>query len=255
MTTNTNTASDFVPSKPTVLTLCSFSGNVGKSSMAKHLKPLFPDCKVYAVESQNNAPEGYADEIFDAAQFRTAMTSSIKARMTGGNVLIDIGSSSIPAMKAAVAGCLTALSAIRGWLVPVTIDPKIVTDTLATVEYLVSVGVPANRIAVVVNKVPFGGENSADFAKALGPVLAQAKKLGYHVLRQTVHQSEAFTLFHREQTAFADYRDITFDSVMANMASYPNEDVAAEAVSLGGLAQASEADIAAVAAELDRSLP
>lgn len=128
------------------IAVINFSGNVGKSTISKHLLvPRLEDAVLLAVETIN-ADEG-ADLTVNGQQFGDVQT----ALLTADGAVLDIGASNVEAVMAMMAQYKGSHEDFDLFVVPVTKDGKQMRDTMGTISTLVDMGVAADKIAVVMN--------------------------------------------------------------------------------------------------------
>ena len=125
-----------------------FSGNVGKTTVARHLlAPRIDGAKVIAIESIN-ADDGQADAL-RGRQFGELQ----EYLQTVDNVVVDIGASNVEDL-------LNLMRKYRGshedfdyFVIPTVPALKQQQDTTATLAELIRIGVPAAKLKVVFNQV------------------------------------------------------------------------------------------------------
>lgn len=125
-----------------------FSGNVGKSTVARHLlAPRMNNAQVIAVESINS--DGTEDEAIKGKQF--GQLSEALALLD--DAVIDIGASNVEDL-------INQMKQYRGshedfdfFVVPTVSKNKQQRDTISTIESLSEIGVPAKKIRLVFNMV------------------------------------------------------------------------------------------------------
>jgi hypothetical protein len=125
-----------------------FSGNVGKSTVARHLLlPRMKKASVFAVESINS--DGTEDEAVRGKQFAELLESLALV----DNAVIDVGASNVEDF-------VTLMGKYRGshedfdyYVVPTVAKHKQQTDTISTIKALSELGVPANKLRLVFNMV------------------------------------------------------------------------------------------------------
>jgi hypothetical protein len=125
-----------------------FSGNVGKTTVARHLlAPRIDGAKVIAIESIN-ADDGQADAL-RGRQFGELH----EYLQTVDNVVVDIGASNVEDL-------LNLMRKYRGshedfdyFVIPTVPALKQQQDTTATLAELIRMGVPAAKLKVVFNQV------------------------------------------------------------------------------------------------------
>jgi hypothetical protein len=130
------------------LAVISFSGNVGKSTIARHLlAPRLPGARVIAIESIN-ADEGQAQSMrgFQFGELQEYLQSV-------EDVVVDIGASNVEELMRLMHLYHGSHEEFDCFIVPTVPPPKQQQDTIATLVDLHSVGVPTERIQVVFNMV------------------------------------------------------------------------------------------------------
>lgn len=146
--------------------IINFSGNVGKTTVARHLLlPRIKNAELVSIESAN-ADEGEADALRgkDFAQLQQYM-------QTVDNLIVDIGASNVEDL-------LTLMRKFKGshedfdyYLVPTISDVKQQKDTGNTLEKLVEMGVPADKLRIILNRTEDGSKPMEKFG-ALAAYLA-----------------------------------------------------------------------------------
>ncbi len=145
------------------LAVINFSGNVGKTTVARHLLlPRIPGAEMIAVESLN-ADDGQGQAL-RGRQFGALQ----EYLQTVDSVVVDIGASNVEDL-------MTLMRRYRGshddfdvFIVPTVPALKQQQDTIATLAELAQLGVPARRIRLVFNMV----EDGVDPAQAFETLLA-----------------------------------------------------------------------------------
>jgi hypothetical protein len=130
------------------LAVINYSGNVGKTTVARHLvAPRIPDCQVVAVESIN-ADDGQPVTIRGRqfAQLQEFLQSV-------DNVVIDIGASNVEDLLKLMRRYRDSQQDFDGFIVPTVPARKQQQDTAATLTELARIGVPPERLRVVFNQV------------------------------------------------------------------------------------------------------
>ncbi|UUX95396.1 StbB family protein [Aquabacterium sp. J223] len=130
------------------LAVISFSGNVGKSTIARHLlAPRLPGARVIAIESIN-ADEGQAQSMrgFQFGDLQEYLQSV-------DDVVVDIGASNVEELMRLMHLYQGSHEEFDCFIVPTVPPPKQQQDTIATLVDLHAVGVTPERIQVVFNMV------------------------------------------------------------------------------------------------------
>ncbi len=145
------------------LAVINFSGNVGKTTVARHLLlPRIPGAELIAVESLNS--DDGQGQALRGRQFGALQ----EYLQTVDNVVVDIGASNVEDL-------MTLMRRYRGshddfdvFIVPTVPTLKQQQDTIATLAELAQLGVPSRRIRLVFNMV----EDGVDPAEAFETLLA-----------------------------------------------------------------------------------
>lgn len=130
------------------LAVINFSGNVGKTTVARHLlAPRIPSCQVVAVESIN-ADDGQSVTIRGRqfAQLQEFLQSV-------DNVVVDIGASNVEELLKLMRRYRDSQEDFDGFVVPTVPARKQQQDTAATLAELARIGVPPARLRLVFNQV------------------------------------------------------------------------------------------------------
>lgn len=130
------------------LAVINFSGNVGKTTVARHLlAPRIPGCQVVAVESIN-ADDGQSVTIRGRqfAQLQEFLQSV-------ENVVIDIGASNVEDLLKLMRRYRDSQQDFDGFIIPTVPTRKQQQDTAATLTELARIGVPPERLRLVFNQV------------------------------------------------------------------------------------------------------
>ncbi|MBX3620812.1 MAG: hypothetical protein KF891_12635 [Rhizobacter sp.] len=130
------------------LAVINFSGNVGKTTVARHLlAPRTPGCQVVAVESIN-ADDGQSVTIRGRqfAQLQEFLQSV-------DNVVIDIGASNVEELLKLMRRYRDSQEDFDGFIVPTVPARKQQQDTAATLAELARIGVPPDRLRLVFNQI------------------------------------------------------------------------------------------------------
>lgn len=157
----------------TKVAVVSLSGNVGKSTIAKHLLlPRMPGAELISVESIN-ADEGGGDMV-RGDQFGQLQ----KELMMMDSAVVDVGASNVEDFVKLMQQYRGSHEEFDLFIVPTVKDNKQIKDTIATIQALKSMGIPAKKIRVVFNKL----EATETVEDAFYPIIQ------YH------EHSKAFTL-------------------------------------------------------------
>jgi hypothetical protein len=130
------------------LVVINFSGNVGKTTVARHLlAPRIPGCQVVAVESIN-ADDGQPMTI-RGRQFAQLQ----EYLQTVTDLVVDVGASNVEDLLALMRRYCGSHEDFDGFVIPTVPARKQQQDTTATLAELARIGVPAMRMRLVFNQV------------------------------------------------------------------------------------------------------
>jgi hypothetical protein len=147
------------------IAVLNFSGNVGKTTISRHLlKPNLPACELVSVETAN-ADEGEADAL-KGQQFAQLQ----QFMLTAGNVIVDIGASNIEELLRLMTKYKGSHEDFDLYLIPTVPDKKQQRDTVSTVKKLIEMGVKADRIRLILNRVEAYGNSLFAFEELLQAV-------------------------------------------------------------------------------------
>lgn len=145
------------------LAVISFSGNVGKTTIARHLlAPRVPGAKVLTIESIN--ADGNQDHVMRGRQFAELQ----EYLQVFQDVVVDIGASNVEDLLALMRRYHGSHEDFDYFIVPTVPARKQQQDTIATLAELSRLGVAAAKVRVVFNML----EDASDFERMFEPVLA-----------------------------------------------------------------------------------
>ena len=130
------------------LAVINFSGNVGKSTVTRHLlAPRLPGARVIAVESIN-ADEGQEQSLrgFQFGELQEYLQAV-------DDVVVDIGASNVEELMRLMHRYRESHEDFDCFIVPTVPPPKQQQDTIATLVDLHAVGVQPDRIQIIFNMV------------------------------------------------------------------------------------------------------
>lgn len=145
-----------------------FSGNVGKTTIARHLLlPRIAGAELVAVESLN------ADEVQGQALRGRQFGELQEYLQTVDSVVVDIGASNVEDLLGLMRRYRGSHEDFDCFVVPTVCALKQQQDTIATLAELARLGVPASRLKLVFNMVDDGAEVAQDFDTLLAFVAEQ----------------------------------------------------------------------------------
>lgn len=149
------------------IAVISFSGNVGKSTIARHLlAPRMPGTKVISIESINASEE--QDHVITGRQFAELQ----EYLQLVDDVVVDIGASNIEDLLGLMRRYRGSHEDFDAFIVPAVPAGKQQRDTMATLAELSRLGIPADKVRVIFNMV----EDGADLERSFEPLLAFLKQ-------------------------------------------------------------------------------
>jgi MinD-like ATPase involved in chromosome partitioning or flagellar assembly len=135
-----------------------FSGNVGKTTVARHLlAPRIAGAEVIAIESIN-ADDGQAQAL-RGRQFGELQ----EYLQTVENVVVDIGASNVEELLSLMRKYRGSHEDFDYFVIPTVPALKQQQDTIATLAELTRIGVPANKLKLVFNQVEDDAKISETF--------------------------------------------------------------------------------------------
>lgn len=145
------------------IAVISFSGNVGKTTIARHLlAPRIAGARVVSIESINSGES--RDTVIRGCEFADLH----EYLQVVDSVIVDIGASNVEAL-------LMLMRRFRGshedfdyFFVPTVPNLKQQKDTVATVAELARLGVPGDKVRLVFNMI----EDESDLERTFAPLLA-----------------------------------------------------------------------------------
>ena len=145
------------------LAVISFSGNVGKTTIARHLlAPRVPGAKVLSIESIN--ADADQDQVMRGRQFAELQ----EYLQVFQDVVVDIGASNVEDLLALMRRYRGSHEDFDYFIVPTVPARKQQQDTIATLAELSRLGIPPGKVRLVFNML----EDGSDFERVFEPILA-----------------------------------------------------------------------------------
>lgn len=132
--------------------VCNISGNMGKTTLVKHLlAPKMPDARIVVLESTNSGSDELPSPIkLEADDF----SSLVDIMALEDELIVDMGSSEAKELIRKLKEFESAVDDFDMIIVPVVADPKAQEDTITTILTLNELGVAKDKIRIVFNKIP-----------------------------------------------------------------------------------------------------
>lgn len=146
-----------------------YTGTVGKTTISAHLlSPRMNNAPIYAIESINETAEGNG---LDVEKIKgTKFRDLFKKLMVADDAIIDVGASNVEGFLDGLVKFEDSHLEFDSFIVPVTSGSKEQKETIAMIQTLADLGIPADKIKLVFNRV------EADVAEEFGPLLNYVKK-------------------------------------------------------------------------------
>ena len=134
------------------IAVINFSGNVGKTTISRHLlMPRIQGAELIAIESINT-DEGHQGQSLRGRQFGELQ----EYMQTVDSVVVDIGASNVEDLMALMRRYRGSHEDFDCFVIPTVAALKQQQDTMATLAELARSGIPASRLKVVFNMVDDG---------------------------------------------------------------------------------------------------
>lgn len=180
------------------IAVINFSGNVGKSTVARHLLlPRIEGAELFTIESIN-ADEG-AGDMFRGKQYGTLQEQLI---LSEGAAVVDIGASNVEDFTKQMRLYRGSHEDYDLFIVPVVKDSKQVQDSIATIKALRDIGVPPKKIRVVFNRLD--GDDTVE--DAFYPFMSYHKESRAFTLnpKAVIYFNELFHQLSRQHIEIAE---------------------------------------------------
>ncbi len=184
----------------------SFSGNVGKTTVAGHLlKPRMSEAPIYSIESLNvdASADGLEVEKMRGKKYGDLMGEMMKL----DQAIVDVGASNVEDFLKLMQQYDGSHEEFDYFVVPVVKEKKQQADTVSTIRALAKIGIPKTKIRLLFNKVEVDESVEEEFAPLFG--LAQSEKSFVIRSEAVVYANE---VFERLKAVGKSLGDITSDA-------------------------------------------
>lgn len=132
--------------------MINYTGTVGKTTLtANLLSPRMPDAPIIAIESINETAETLG---LDVEKLRGDQFKALFHRlMLEDQAIVDVGASNVEDFMSNLEDFEDAHEEIDYYVIPVTSGTKEQQETMTMISSLVALGIPANKIRVIFNRV------------------------------------------------------------------------------------------------------
>lgn len=179
------------------IAVLNFSGNVGKSTIAKHLlSPRMPNAGVVAVETIN--ADSATDNTIRGADFGKLQ----RDLQLEDEAIVDVGASNVEQFMALMKQYHESHEDFDLYLVPTVPALKQQRDTTECIVELHKLGVPANKIFVVFNLV----EPTQVVRDTFEPIFGFVEATGFCMTDEaaTIYRNEVFSLIRNSGQTLAE---------------------------------------------------
>jgi len=173
------------------------SGNVGKSTLAVHLLAAFtPGARIVSVESINASAadevEGLDVEELSASRFKEIF----REIMMGEDVIVDVGASNVAAFMNEMKRFRSAVGEFDLVLVPTVPADKQQRDTIATIDWLHTLGLDGAKVRVLFNQYASDAGDPVEvvYAQVLGYAEADGRGKAVYEPHAVIDRNEAYEL-------------------------------------------------------------
>ncbi|EET2715033.1 plasmid stability protein StbB [Escherichia coli] len=187
--------------------ILNYTGTVGKTTVAAHvLSPRMNDAKIFAIESINETAEGLGIDVdkMNGDKFRELF----KKIMLEDDAIVDIGASNIEDFMNNMIKFDDSHEEFDNFIIPVTSGTKEQKETIQMLDTLASIGIPAEKIRVVFNRVESDVDDEFPF------IIARYKKEKSFVLNKEC------AIFENELFDALAVKGLTVDALLADTTDY-----------------------------------
>ncbi len=171
------------------IVIMSFSGNVGKTTIASHLlKTRMPNTPIFSIESINSGADanGIDVEKMKGKKFGELVDTIMLLE----SAIIDVGASNVEDFLKLMQQYDGSHQEFDCFIVPVVKEKKVQADTVNTIRALQKIGVEKKKIRIVFNKVDIDDSISEEFAAIFG--LAESEKSFIVKKEAVIYANEVF---------------------------------------------------------------
>jgi MinD-like ATPase involved in chromosome partitioning or flagellar assembly len=198
------------------IAVVNFSGNVGKSTLSRHLlAPMLENCAVVSVETIN--ADSASDELIKGTQFGQLQEDMLAQE----SVVVDVGSSNIEEFLKLMRRYEGSHEDFDLYVVPCVPTPKQQKDTMSCILELAALGIPTEKIRIVFNQVPETDDPETVFSALMQFIEAEKKALANPAW--TVYESELYSKIGGQSKSLAELADDPTD-YKAQIAAEPSSE-------------------------------
>ena len=171
------------------IVVINFSGNVGKSTVAAHLlKPRMNNATLFSIETLNDdaASDGVDVETYQGKKYKELQEEILAL----DDAIVDVGASNVEDFINLMIKYTDSHKRFDYYIVPTVKEKKQTIDTINTINALIDVGIPKQKIRVIFNKVEMGDSVMDEFKTVFG--LAAVDKNFVINNKLVIYNNEAF---------------------------------------------------------------
>lgn len=188
--------------------IISFNGSAGKTITGVHLfKPRMPMAKFFAIESTNQSASDLGLADVETLRGRD-VGDLIELLLLEDDAIIDIGASNIETFFEGISRFHGAIDDIDKFVIPVTAEAKSWQEGLKTVEALAAIGIPADKIYLLPNRI------TSDPQSEIPGAYAYVKKT-----KKATISADAF-LYESDVYGYLSHHKLAFDELIDESADY-----------------------------------
>jgi len=195
-----NAVSSFVRGKR--VAIINKTGNVGKSTIFRHIRPMMPaGTKTVAIDPVN-AGDGSVDHPIRAEEFLEMIV--LIQKNPGTSYLLDIGSSQNEMVVDYLSRQGPFTRRLDAIIIPTVSKPKQIKDTVDTIRMLVNdAEVDPSRIYVVFNQVP--ALRMTHLENNFLDIFDLRKEIPFNILPGAITENELYDLIKSEKRTIFDF--------------------------------------------------
>lgn len=179
------------------IAVINFSGNVGKSTIARHLLvPRLRNAQLIAIESINS--DGSQDEAIRGKQFGQLQ----EALALMEDAVVDVGASNVEDFINLMTQYKGSHEDFDFFVVPTVSKAKQQRDTISTIEALADIGISAKKIRLVFNMVEMD-EQAEQIFSGLFDYHASAKRFALKS-DAVIHVNDVYSKLNGAQQSISD---------------------------------------------------
>ncbi|MEW5126249.1 StbB family protein [Citrobacter freundii] len=187
--------------------ILNYTGTVGKTTVAAHLlAPRMNGATIFAIESINETAQGLGIDVekMNGDKFRELF----KKIMLEDDAIIDIGASNIEDFMTNMIKFDDSHEEFDYFVIPVTSGTKEQKETIQMLDTLASIGIPADKVKVIFNRVDVDVDDEFPF------IIARHKK------EKSFSLNKECAIYENELFDALSIKGLTVDALLADDTDY-----------------------------------